>query len=299
MKMKISPVWLVSVLGLGLWLSGCSTGSSSATLAPSDQLDVGVRSYVPDKTFLWAKRPNKIPGDGGHGKVYAIFAVNEVKAVDHLLRPVNEAAVLSLLMNELDTHGFREFKKGQKPEILLTISYGRGEMTNPYVRDTGEVGGGRGGPSPQIMPDEKYGEDPSSDRPSTTMAGYTTDNPPPGVTITGAMALQLMDERGYGFEAKLQKATFEKLFIRITAWQFPKRGEDPEPLMLWKTIMVVDDPDHRDLNTVAGAMIAAGAPYFDKEIREPEVDVMKPLPATHVNVGPTKVGQPFQSEPPK
>ena len=59
--------------------------------------------------------------------------------------------------------------------------------------------------------------------------------------------------------------------------------------MLWKTIMVVDDPDHRDLNAIAEKMLEAGAPYFDKEIREPEATIFKPLPDAHVNVGTPEV----------
>jgi len=296
--MKTPLLCLGPVIGLGLWLSGCATGGTTPASPPETQLDVGVRSYVPDKTFLWSDKPNKVPGEGGHGKTYCIFAVREVKSITSLVKPIDERAVISLLMEQLDSHGFHEFVRGQKPEILLTVSYGRGEMTNPFVRDTGEVGGSGGGaPNPGI----RISKDGEKDRTNIldNFGPVTMDNPPPSVTITGAMVLQLIDERGHGFEAKLQRATYEKLFIRITAWKFPKAGEDPEPLMLWKTIMVVDDPDHRDLNAVAGAMLAAGAPYFDKEIREPEVDVIKPLPATHVNVGPTKVGEPFLSEPPK
>ena len=61
------------------------------------------------------------------------------------------------------------------------------------------------------------------------------------------------------------------------------------PKMLWKTVMVVDDPDHRDLNRIAAAMLAAGAPYFDKEIREPEATVFKPIPDGRVNIGTPEV----------
>ena len=91
----------------------------------------------------------------------------------------------------------------------------------------------------------------------------------------------------------MQKAQYEKLCIRLTAWQYPT---DPKakPKQLWHTTMIVDDPDHRDLNTIAAEMLAAGAPYFDKEIKEEEVDVNKPLPEGRVNLGTPEVVDPFK-----
>jgi hypothetical protein len=82
----------------------------------------------------------------------------------------------------------------------------------------------------------------------------------------------------------LQRAEFEKLCIRVTAWKYPT---DPKatPHQLWNTTMIVDDPDHRDLNAVAAKMLEVGAPYFDKDIKEEEIDVYKPLPEGQVNVG--------------
>ena len=114
--------------------------------------------------------------------------------------------------------------------------------------------------------------------------------------ITGAFAQQLIDERTTGYQAKLQKASYEKLYIRITAWAYPTKNKTRAE-MLWKTIMVVDDPDHRDLNAVAAKMLEAGAPFFDKEIKDPEADIFKPLPTGHVNVGTPVVGEPFGPKP--
>jgi len=98
------------------------------------------------------------------------------------------------------------------------------------------------------------------------------------------MPMQLYDEKTPGWEAKLQKASFEKLYLRVTAWAYPTE-HNAKPRMLWKAVMVVDDPDHRDLNQVAAKMLEAGAPYFDKQPKDKEVDVYKPLLDTHVNVG--------------
>ena len=62
---------------------------------------------------------------------------------------------------------------------------------------------------------------------------------------------------------------------------------------MWVATMAVDDPDHRDLNTVYKDMLAAGAQYFDREATEPEVEVFKPLPEGNVKIGtPTEVAPP-------
>jgi hypothetical protein len=59
--------------------------------------------------------------------------------------------------------------------------------------------------------------------------------------------------------------------------------------MLWKTIIVADDPDHRDLNVIAGQMLKAGAPYFDRDLKKPEIDIYQNMPAGKVNVGTPEV----------
>ncbi|MEO6873337.1 MAG: hypothetical protein ABI222_00805, partial [Opitutaceae bacterium] len=93
-----------------------------------------------------------------------------------------------------------------------------------------------------------------------------------------------------GFEAKLQKAKYEKLYIRVSAWRYPTAAK-AKVRQLWNTTMVVDDPDHRDLNTLAAKMFEAGAPFFDHEVKE-EADVYKPLPNGHVNLGTPEVVKP-------
>jgi hypothetical protein len=62
--------------------------------------------------------------------------------------------------------------------------------------------------------------------------------------------------------------------------------------MLWKTVMCVDDPDHRDLNAIAAKMLEAGAPFFDKVIQDREATIFKPLPDGRVNVGTPEVVEP-------
>jgi len=246
--------------------------------AQEEQLDVGVRSSVIDMTYLWSHQKPKMPGEGGHGKIYGILSVDEVKSNDRLVKPVDRSHLVSLFMDALDANGFKQFTKGQKPDILLTLSFGRGELANPYIRDQGEVGGMGNPPAPGVG-SENGG---SGSGPQAATA--------PQLSITGGMALQLYDEKTPGYEAKLQKASFEKLYLRVTAWAYPTANAKPR--MLWKSIMVVDDPDHRDLNAVAAKMLEAGAPYFDKQPKDKEIDVYKPLMETHVNVGPPEVVEP-------
>ena len=119
-------------------------------------------------------------------------------------------------------------------------------------------------------------------------AGVANDSGATSQVITGAFSQQLVDEKSPGYEAKLQKASYEKLYLRVIAWEYPRQPK-AKAKMLWKTTMVVDDPDHRDLNAIAQKMFEAGAPYFDREIRDPEVEVYQPLPDGRVNVGTPEV----------
>lgn len=264
----------------------------SAYAQPAD-LEVDVRSKVTDGMPQWDKE--KTLADGGHGMIYGILAIKEIKNVELMLKPLDEKRVVSILMDTLDANGFREFLPGEEPDILITASYGRGELSNPYIRDTGTVSGAQGLPSPTSTPALPQDSQPAGGGASSfpSSGPGSVDNAPPSQTITGADARQLFDEKGPGYEAKLQKAGYEKLFIRITGWEYPS-GPKAKPKMLWKTIMVVDDPDHRDLNVVAAAMLAAGGPFFDKVPKDHEVEVHKPLPDGRVTVGVPVVREPIK-----
>ncbi len=237
------------------------------------EMNIGVRTNITDMSHIWTNKDKAEPGTGGHSKLYGIYSVAEVKSDLRLIKPVDESMILQVLSAEMNKNGFKLFAPGQKPDILITASYGRGEMQNPYLRDTGYTGGDyRAGAFFHAL---------------GSPGGVSNDSGAPTAVITGAFAQQLVDEKSFGYEAKLQKAGTEKLFIRIAAWSYPTAKTKTK--MLWKTIIVVDDPDHRDLNKVAAEMLAAGAPFFDKEVREPEVDLYKPVPDGHVNVGSPEV----------
>lgn len=254
---------------LVLFVLGTVAFSPLVLSAQTEQLDVGVRSTVTDKSHLWSKEQPKIPGDGGHAKLYGIAKVEEIKSDQRLVKPVDENYVTNLLIMELERNGFQQIVVGQRPEIVIVMSYGRGQLENPYAGGQGEVGGN----GTQLQVNANGGGD----------AGNA-----PMQTINGAMPMQLYDAKTPGHEAKLQKASFEKLYIRVTAFDYPKE-KDKKMKMLWKSVMVVDDPDHRDLNLVAAKMLEAGAPLFDKQGREPEIDVYKPLPTGRVTFGPPEV----------
>ena len=196
--------------------------------------------------------------------------MQEVKGEGRLVKPVDETMVMEVLSRELNANGFRLYAPGERPEILLMVHYGRGFLANPY-----QIAGGR---------TETPGPASSVSTPGGGSVGGTS------VAFTG-VPTQLFKELQPGYQGKLAKAKYEKLYIRVTAWSYPT---DPKAhnKQLWNATMVVDDPDHRDLNAIAEKMLAAGAPYFGRELATEEVDVYKPLPSGHVKVGTPEVVEP-------
>jgi hypothetical protein len=272
-----------------LFAAVCLGLLATTTRAQDNQLEVNVRTTVVDKEGMWA-HTTKSPGEGGHSKIYGILAVDEIKAENQLFAPVDEDQILALLSRELNANGFKLYAPGTKPDIVLTVSYGRGELANPYIRGVGEQGGNASTGAATAGANSANASSALSGNAPGGGVG-SNDSGATSLTITGAFATQLMDEKTPGFEAKLQKAAGEKLYIRVTAWTYPSNGKGKSK-MLWKTIMVVDDPDHRDLNAVAQKMFEAGVPLFDKEIKDREASIYKPLPDGHVNVGTPEVVPP-------
>lgn len=220
-------------------------------------LDIGVRATVNQKPgskpVLKVKR----------GQTYAIVHIEEFKSTEKLVKPVNEEALLREVKGQLDAKGFVPAKSGTKPELVITVTYGRGWLPNPYIDDNG------------LIQTER-----NTGAPATKEGGGLGA---PVVTITPASMKYLFKRFGPGFEAKLQKANYEKLFIHILAWAYPKPGEKPKTL--WMTTMNIDDPDNRDLNSVIPQMMAAGAPYFGRDANQEEVDVITAAPEGNVILG--------------
>ena len=242
------------VLSLGLALGAGWFAAFSSLTAQVTELNVGVRSNAegwPDVT----KANAATRAEKTRSQTYAILSVSQAEAEngDKLVKPVDAMVVAQELDRQLLLQGFVKTAPKTKPEVLITGEYGRGFLANPYqtaFRNPGDI----------------------------EVGGMQT------VNISGADLGQLMRQKENGYEAKLQKAGYEKLYIRVRAWKYPtKPKQAPDPL--WTTVMVVDDPDHRDLNVVFKDMLASGAAYFGRVTDKPEVDVFKPLPGGRVDVG--------------
>lgn len=231
----------------------CLAVASPAAPAPSDggvPLDIDVRSTVDAKWEGFRKLATV-----AHGRLYLLAAVTEAPSARKVIKPVDRGALAAHLRRELSRHGFREITEQEIPAVVLTVTYGRGFLRNPHLADT--------------MLDE-----------DTTGV--------PTATITSPK--QAMRMREFDAEGKLQKAQFEKLYVAVTAWQYPAKPGD-KPNQLWRTVMVTDNPDGRDLNLALPAMFAAGAGWFDRDIKDGEVTVKSTMPAGTVKLGPLEVLQ--------
>lgn len=232
--------------------------------AEVDELRVGVRSSV---DYAGMKKPTdeQLQQAKAHQRIYVIAQVRQIEALakpDKLVKPVNELALANELRKTLAHNGYTEAATGgPKPEIVLMVDYGRGWLPNIYL-----------GESVQTAP----------------IDGISTYNP---------SFKQLMDQKTPGYEEKIQRANYEKLVIVVTAYKYPS-GPKEKPQRLWKTIMHVDDPDHRDLNTMMPEMFAAGGAFFG-QLNEKEAEVWKPLPEGHVTLGETKVLEEVKPAPKK
>lgn len=209
-------------------------------------LNIAVRSTVDQPFKGWRKAKIR-----EHGKIYRIAALDQAPSDANLVRPVDQPGLLLSLREILQQRGYREAIPDESPEIVLTVLYGRGALSNPYATDMVD------GP-------------PMSE---SGLAGMHV------TTYLGAMPVQLAKSREFDFEAKLQQASLEKLFIRISAWALPQQGREKtgkksaKATLLWATTMNIDYPDQMDLNQVHRAMLAAGAPYFDRKMEQEQTYV--------------------------
>lgn len=224
--------------------------------------DLQVRSEVKDKSF----GKSDMKDAPVHGTVYEILAAEQNKSEGSLVRPVDATWLTGLAVQELNSHGYTRAARGGKPDILITILYGRGFLKNPFndASTFATPGGGNG-----------------SDAPSYAITGVSN---------------QLFRESGNGFVAKQQRAEQEKLFIRLTAWRYPTE-RNAKRKELWNTTMVMSDPDHADLNRIAPQMFAAGGNFLDHDMTQEEVELNKPLQQSHVTVGAPEVVDPDKPAP--
>lgn len=235
----------------------------------ASELDVGVRTQLDrNKKLPDGRRAHELHAAVEHGKIYGFLLMQPVNSREPLVKPVDKQIILRELTRQLEAHGYHHVALNQKPEILLTVIYGRSWLPNPYYIENIDVDN----MGPEEIPFAQEIQDKNT--------GVAMDNP--------QMLARLMEAGG---RSKATKAAYEKLFIIVRAWRYPAHPKD-KPEVLWVTTMLVDDPDHRDLNVLAASMLEAGAPYFDREIKGEEVDVYKPLPEGHVKLGTPEVVEP-------
>jgi hypothetical protein len=219
-----------------------------------DGIDINIRSGVDsaeqqkrDHDPAYAKGPKR-------GRVFFMARVSEEKTGEKLVRPVDAGALAKEVVHQLEAQGFHAVQPGQKPDIVVTVKYGRGLVTNPYT---------------------------SSD----------DDKQHTGLSDTDSIQVWPTHQHFVGMTEKMARLRYEKLIIQVRAWEYPP-PTDPKKKekLLWMTTMFVDDPDHRDLNVIATTLLAKGAPYFDRHIgREDQVIINTNTPEGHVNVGPIDV----------
>jgi len=216
-----------------------------AAAGDEDPFKINIRTAVDRPYTMFSKKPFK-----EHSKLYSLAWIRQAKSTGpSFVEPVDEVELLQHLHDVLTARGFHEPASGKVPDIVLTVIYGRSRLRNPYEDKTLDIGDSQG-----------------------------MDN-----TVIGDAEL-LTKERTPGRHEKSVAAGEEKIFIAVTAWEFPGFSPTDKPKQLWRTIINVDDPD-QDLNLVAGKMLAAGSAYFDREISEEEVTVMSNVPDGHVIVG--------------
>ena len=179
---------------------------------------------------------------------YTLALVQELPNLDgeKLAVPVDAEVIAVKVAKELDRQGFWRAKPPQKPLFVITVDYGRGTLANPHVAALGD--------------------------------------PVDNLSDTAALGTLRMHKNYVGLEEKIQRGGQEKLFIRVTAWKYPASPKD-KPQRVWRTLMTVDDPEHRDLGVMADVMLSAGGAFFNQATELEGAEITKPLPNGNVRVG--------------
>ena len=257
----------VSLAVVSFALGAAPPPSTLLAVSSPNEFSIGIRSGV-DLAVKSRQQRETEQADPSHKKpVYALVWVREAPDGQKLIKPVNARAIGEKLMQVLDAQGFRRFKPGQKPDIIIGAKYCRAELPNPYSFQIGHPDKKRGGITEQANPVLDNLSD----------SGHVVARPPFFEPMTGVVE-------------KSQRGNLEKLIIIVVAWKYPPPADPKAEIKpLWRSTMAVDDPDHRDLNAVAAKMLEAGAPFFDRELTEPEITISQPLPEGHVTLGEIKV----------
>ena len=228
--------------------------------AQENSLAIGVRSAVDG-----AAKKTSVPKDeaataAGHGMKFGIFPAAEVPSGEKLVRPLDADTINGLygvLQERLTARGFVGVQGKEKPDIVITVHYGRGFLPNPYREAKSQTA------------TNALGSDPSAGLSGARMPTFLRIDP--------------------GRETKLQAANQEKLFFTIAAWEAGSMQRGKKPQRLWSTTINVDDPNHRDLGQIYPQMIIAGADYFNRTIDKEEVELTATVRDGRVVVGTPEV----------
>lgn len=263
----MKTIRFLQLLRLSAACGGLVAGSVGR--AQDSDLEINIRTTV---EVPLAKSP------GGH-PTFSMLPAVEVAAAERLARPVTEqtlVAVYRMLQAKLEAQGYVGVAGQTRPEVLITIQYGRGFLPNPYTQgmtlsEGQQVGGAVG--------DLAKGPGAGSDK----MSGET------GRTVMLRGPGNYLRRREADFEGKMQSANQEKLFFTITAWRFASMQKGAKRERHWSTTIIVDDPDNRDLNKIHEQMIAAGAEFFDRRTEREEAEISTRIRNGRVEIGTARV----------
>ena len=259
---RLSLIFATACLGL---LASVSV-SVHAQSAPGIEISVrsGIDPAEKTRRDQDPARAHDRTKQGGH--VYVLASVKEETWEVKLIKPVDALSIAKEVKRQLQKQGFREAGPKEKPDIVITVKYGRGIMPDPYIN-----------------PDFLDIKDPRKF--AVQRVGLSDDDP--------AAHFQT-HEVFVGIDAKIAALDEEKLAIQVRAWKYPPPADPKKKAELaWMTTMYADDPDHHDLNLIMPQLLAAGAPYFNQHLdREHPVEIDTALPDGHVNVGTPEVVEP-------
>ncbi|QYM79628.1 hypothetical protein K0B96_03140 [Horticoccus luteus] len=223
---------------------------SAGWLPAQDTLDIGVRSSIELPTWKRPKPGTMPAADAQEGRLFILAPPERIHSLEKLVRPVNTEPLVEELWRQLVAHGFQPAAPGQTPDIVVTLHYGRGYLRNPYI--------------------DSY----------ASAVDESTSTPTVMITVP------TIDVKKIGMEEKIQRAQYEKLLLAVTAWKYvkPEAGRKQKPVRLWRTTILVDDPDHRDLNELAARMLNAGAGYFNSDV-DKEAEIHEPMREGRVEMG--------------
>jgi hypothetical protein len=238
---------------LAVFIATASFGVTALAQLRPDLMAITVRAGIDDAEKAKRDRDPAYAQESSRAHVFVLASVKEEKSRFELIKPVDARAIAVALTHELEAHGFHAAGPGQKPDVVLTVKYGRGILPNPY-------------------------SDRDADKQHTNLSN------------SDSLEIWPTHDSYVGLEEKRQRARHEKLIIQVRAWKYPPPTDPKEKeKLLWMTTVYVSDPNHNDLNEFAPRMLANAAPYFDQHIAREHEIVVVVQKHEHVTVGTPQV----------